>query len=88
MSDKTTGLYQRFKVERLDGRHAHCKYLVLDLDHDPLAREAAETYAQAARKAGFVQLSVDIRTYLCDTRKDHDQYIAEKSVQHMKDMIK
>lgn len=53
MDDKNRGLYEKFRVERTDGRsapgekHDGCRYLVLDLDHDPFARVAALEYARA-----------------------------------------
>ena len=67
MSDKTIGLYEKFKVERTDGssveggKHAGCEYFVLDLTHDPLAIPALETYAYHAEKAGYALLAADLR---------------------------
>jgi hypothetical protein len=48
---ETEGLYQKYRVERTDGtdgpgqRHDGCRYLVLDLTHDPEARHVAGLYA-------------------------------------------
>jgi hypothetical protein len=47
------GLYGKFTVERTDGRsapgakHHGCDYFVLDLTHDPYARDAIRAYAKA-----------------------------------------
>lgn len=67
MMDKERGLYGKFKVERTDGRdvgphakHDGCDYFVLDLTHDPIAREAAVAYSREARRAGFSQLADDL----------------------------
>ncbi len=53
MSDKAQGLYNKFRVERTDGksapgeRHDGCEYFVLDLTHDPYAIPAIEAYIDA-----------------------------------------
>ena len=55
--DTERGLYQKFKIERVDGssepdrRHYGCRYFVLDLDHDPHAVAALRTYAVACRRS-------------------------------------
>jgi len=55
MGDKTCGLYDKFIIERRDGRsavgekHNNCDYFVLDLTHDPYAIEAVIAYAEACR---------------------------------------
>lgn len=67
MPDKDKGLYQKFYVERTDGRnragekHHGCEYFVLDLNHDPLAIPALEAYEKAARVAGYYALAEDLR---------------------------
>jgi len=49
------GIYHKFKVTRTDGssrkggKHADCKYFVLDLKHDPFCRPALAAYARACR---------------------------------------
>ena len=49
------GLYRKYDVRRTDGsdhpggRHHGCRYLVLDLDHDPEARQAALEFARLVR---------------------------------------
>jgi hypothetical protein len=56
MSDTQKGLYQKYRVERIDGsseqgrKHESCAYFVLDLDHDPYALPALKAYARACRK--------------------------------------
>lgn len=47
------GIYQKFRVGRVDGssrkgkKHAGCDYFVLDWRHDPFAIPAARAYADA-----------------------------------------
>lgn len=45
------GLYEKYRVERNDptGKHADCRYFVLDPQHDPVAREALILYAARTR---------------------------------------
>lgn len=53
--DRDRGLYEKYHVERLDGRdgmgqkHEFCQYFVLDLTHDPYAGHALKAYADAIR---------------------------------------
>jgi len=53
MSDRSSGLYRKFNVTRTDGssepggKHEHCSYFVLDLEHDPHAIPALEAYGKA-----------------------------------------
>jgi hypothetical protein len=62
---KRDGLYQKFIVERVDGRsapgekHAGCQYFVLDLDHDQYAAAAIRAYAGACRPT-LPELSADL----------------------------
>jgi len=52
MKDTTRGLYRKYDVERIAdpiGKHRDCEYFVLDLDHDPCAREALAAYIKACR---------------------------------------
>lgn len=50
-NDSERGLYEKFRVERTDGRsaegekHDGCEYFVLGLDHDPHALAALHAYA-------------------------------------------
>ncbi len=47
------GLWNKFQVKRSDGtdrrgeKHYRCDYFVLDLTHDPVARQAAAQYCIA-----------------------------------------
>lgn len=51
IDDRKRGLYQRYTVKRVDGsslplgRHHHCHYFVIDLNHDIYAGPALEAYA-------------------------------------------
>ncbi len=69
MSDKSTGLYTKFHVERADGssqpgqKHHGCAYFVLDLDHDPHARPALLAYAKSC-EAQYPELAKDLRAKL------------------------
>lgn len=55
--DPKLGIYKKFEVTRTDGssieggKHEKCRYFVLDLDHDPHAREAVLAYARSCRKS-------------------------------------
>lgn len=50
---KPNGLYRKFNVTRVDGKdkpgekHHGCRYFVLDIDHDPHARQAIGAYVQS-----------------------------------------
>lgn len=49
------GLFRKFVVRRVDGsdgpggKHEGCEYFVLDVDHDPHARDALAAYAASVR---------------------------------------
>jgi hypothetical protein len=64
-ADKNKGIYKKFRVERTDGssapggKHEHCRYFVLDLDHDPYAIEALKSYARACANE-FPKLAHDL----------------------------
>ena len=55
MDDTNRGLYEKFTVERTDGRsapgqpHDGCEYFVLDLTHDPYAYPALVAYQEACQ---------------------------------------
>ena len=55
MGDRTQGLYNKFRVERVDGsdapggKHDGCEYFVLDLNHDPHALPALSAYEESCR---------------------------------------
>jgi hypothetical protein len=64
--DQKVGLYEKFKVERLDGstapgkKHAGCRFFVLDLEHDAFAPMTIWHYAHLC--AGeFPALAEDLR---------------------------
>lgn len=67
MDDRSRGLYQKFKVVRVDGgnrrgeKHEYCQYFVLDLNHDPHAIPALRSYAESAEKDGYAELAKDLR---------------------------
>jgi len=69
MSDKTRGVYEKFRVERTDGKsapgekHHGCAYFVLDLKHDEFALPALAVYAKACR-AKHPELAADLNRVL------------------------
>ena len=66
MGDKTRGLYNKYRVERLDGssdiggKHYGCEYFVLDLTHDKHAKAALLAYAESC-KTEYPLLAKDLR---------------------------
>jgi len=67
-NDAGHGLYQKFKVERTDGRsapgekHERCEYFVLDMDHDEHARAAIAGYVKSLEDAEqYASLAADLR---------------------------
>lgn len=69
MGDPTRGVYEKFYIERTDGKsdpgekHDACEYFVLDLDHDKHAVAALEAYA-ASCEAEYPLLAKDLREKL------------------------
>jgi len=64
--DQERGLYQKYKVERLndpDGKHDECFLFVLDIKHDRHAREALYSYAASCSEE-YPELSQDLWTVL------------------------
>lgn len=65
MGDRTRGLYDKFWVQRTDGKsergkkHFRCEYFVLDLDHDKYAIPALRAYAEHCQ-AEYPQLAADL----------------------------
>jgi hypothetical protein len=63
---RTAGLYNKFRVERTDGKsapgqkHDGCEYFVLDLDHDVFAIPALDAYADAC-EGEYPALAKDLR---------------------------
>lgn len=66
MDDAQKGLYRKYEVRRTNGsseaggKHEHCRYFVLDLDHDAHAAPALRAYADSC-EAGFPALAADLR---------------------------
>lgn len=54
------GLYRKFRVERVDGKHPDCEYFVLDIDHDPHAKVALHSYVLSVEST-HPQLAADMR---------------------------
>lgn len=56
MGDRAKGLYQKFHVERRDGKsapgakHHGCEYFVLDMTHDLFAIPAVLAYVEACKR--------------------------------------
>lgn len=61
--DEQQGCYRKYIVTRTDGdptgKHADCEYFVLDLKHDPFARQALVTYAHCCA-VSHPELSLDL----------------------------
>lgn len=74
MSDETRGLYQKYRVERIDGssapggKHDGCEYFVLDLTHDPHALPAIEAYAESCKK-DYPNLHWDLKVWAGSQRR-------------------
>ncbi|NDV21003.1 hypothetical protein GO013_16450 [Pseudodesulfovibrio sp. JC047] len=70
MSDNEKGLYEKFKVERTDGKsapgkkHENCDYFVIDMTHDKYAGTALKAYARACRKE-YPTLADDLEKFAC-----------------------
>ena len=64
-TDSDRGLYGKYRVERLNdttGKHANCRYFVLDPRHDPHAHVALLAYAESARGA-YPELAGDLERW-------------------------
>jgi hypothetical protein len=59
MTGKDVGLFEKYRIERVDGRPIEWAF-VLEAS-DPLALVALEAYAMAADSAGYGQLAADLR---------------------------
>lgn len=58
-----SGLEQRFNVEKIEdpeGKHASCRFFVLDLDHDKTARSALHYYAVTTENEALAQDLLDL----------------------------
>lgn len=69
MGQKHLGIYNKFYVERTDGKsrlgekHHECEYFVLDLTHDKFAKAALKAYADECENE-YPLLAEDIRKKL------------------------
>lgn len=69
MKDSNRGLYHKYNVTRTDGssgpngKHEHCRYFVLDMDHDPHALPALAAYEESCKKE-YPNLAWDLREIL------------------------
>lgn len=66
MGTVTGGLYQKYRVERLndpDSKHVDCLYFVLDPRHDSFARDALAAYIEACQDK-YPALAFDLRGLL------------------------
>jgi hypothetical protein len=76
MGDKTRGIYEKFKVERTDGKsapggkHNGCQYFVLDVTCDQHAIRALLAYAESC-KGEYPLLAADVRK-MAITNCEHD----------------
>lgn len=58
---ENTGYYQKYKVERVDGRQITGPTFTLEVDHDPFAIPALRAYRDAAAASGkYDALVVDL----------------------------
>jgi hypothetical protein len=87
---RSTGLYEKFRVERTDGssapgaKHCGCDYFVLDLTHDAHAMPALRAYADSCATS-YPALAADLRAKLPMLKafacSDSDLYAAESAEQ-------
>ena len=73
-SEDMRGIYDKFTVTRNDHdpRHKDCAYFVLDLTHDPVAREAARAYVRALIATGErAALAYDLASLTADCEKGY-----------------
>lgn len=65
--ERNVGLIGKYRVERIhdpEGKHAECRYFVLDPQHDPIAERALRFYADEARRQGFTALADDLNEWV------------------------
>lgn len=58
---------RRYRVEKIgdpEGKHADCRYFVLDPQHDPIARLALAVYASRVGDDGNERLEMDLIAWL------------------------
>lgn len=84
MGDRNRGVYQKFLVERTDGKsapgqkHHNCFYFVLDCDHDPHAKAALEAYARSC-KHEYPTLASDVQAIVqgCAFGSGEDKHVSD-----------
>ena len=59
MGDRSTGLHQKYVVERTDGKPIEHGCIVLEWD-DPNARVGIRAFAEAVREDGYLSLADDL----------------------------
>jgi hypothetical protein len=64
MSDKDRGLFQKYEVERTDGKPVQWAFVLED--KDPLVVPALGAYAASARQAGYWALAQDLEEKIHD----------------------
>lgn len=73
VNDRHRGLYRKYEIRRTDGssepggKHEHCTYFVLDMEHDPAAVDALDAYRIACREA-YPVLSEELRRWVTARR--------------------
>lgn len=72
MSKHDEDILRKFKVERLAPSsrgidHTDCRYFVLDISHDPHARNAALAYADSCQSE-YPNLAYDLRSIVAGAR--------------------
>jgi hypothetical protein len=71
--DRYKPLYRKFDVRRTDGsgdpggKHEHCTYFVLDMEHDRFAVDALEAYSKVCWQE-YPALSEDLRRWVAGVR--------------------
>lgn len=66
-SPDTRGYYQKYVVERVDGRPITGPTFTLELDHDPHAIPAMRAYIESLRNAGgYEELESDLQTLVAE----------------------
>ncbi|MHB1098906.1 MAG: hypothetical protein ACYCZR_05055 [Burkholderiales bacterium] len=72
--DTERGAYDKYGVERLNddaGKHAACRYFVLDPQHDWISRQALKCYAENCRSE-YPELAADLLEWLAGIDIDND----------------
>lgn len=101
MGDTTRGLYNKFRIERVDGssapggKHEGCQYFVLDLNHDPHALPALLAYAESCRN-DYPMLTEDLTNLIemlqkypvSSNRKENLTEALQKERQRVQDLLR